>query len=252
MTIPASESERLAGDYRALLSQYGRVQSRCSEVIAAQARSIAALEGEIIRLRAAVMLRDTALDAARERQSGLAEAMPGMPRRLALARKVESLVGRVQDLMRDRSRSQWRLEAAVPPPRVQVMSDADLCARAVLCVGADASAAAAAQQVVERAGGQFLHHDGCDQEAGAALEASLLAADLVICQTGCVSHNAYWRVQDHCKRTGKQCVLVEQPRAMLFVRSAGAAAAAATVEEYPSAASRVVANLANDGWRHRP
>ena len=52
----------------------------------------------------------------------------------------------------------------------------------------------------------------------ADLEASLQAADLVICQTGCVSHNAYWRIQDHCKRTGKQCVLVNQPRAMHFVR----------------------------------
>jgi hypothetical protein len=25
-------------------------------------------------------------------------------------------------------------------------------------------------------------------------------------------------VQDHCKRTGKQCVLVNQPQAMYFVR----------------------------------
>ncbi|MNE90567.1 hypothetical protein D3C80_1880960 [compost metagenome] len=42
------------------------------------------------------------------------------------------------------------------------------------------------------------------------LEASCAAADLVICQTGCLSHGAYWRVQDHCRRTGKTCVLVEQ------------------------------------------
>ena len=53
-------------------------------------------------------------------------------------------------------------------------------------------------------------------DEGAALEASLRAADLVICQTGCISHDAYWRVQDHCKRTGKQCVLVDQPQALRF------------------------------------
>ena len=35
----------------------------------------------------------------------------------------------------------------------------------------------------------------------------------MICQTGCVSHNAYWRVKDHCKRTGKRCVFVETPSA---------------------------------------
>ncbi len=34
-------------------------------------------------------------------------------------------------------------------------------------------------------------------------------ADLVICQTGCLSHNACWRVKDHCKRNAKRCVFVE-------------------------------------------
>lgn len=51
-----------------------------------------------------------------------------------------------------------------------------------------------------------------------ALEDSLVAADLVICQTGCLSHGDYWRVQDHCRRTGKACVVVEQPDAVRIVR----------------------------------
>jgi hypothetical protein len=38
-----------------------------------------------------------------------------------------------------------------------------------------------------------------------------LREGLVICQTGCISHDAYWRVKDHCKRTGKPCVFVENP-----------------------------------------
>ncbi len=50
------------------------------------------------------------------------------------------------------------------------------------------------------------------------LDASLAAADLVICQIGCFSRGAFWRVQDHCKRTGKSCVLVEQPDAVRIVR----------------------------------
>jgi hypothetical protein len=33
-----------------------------------------------------------------------------------------------------------------------------------------------------------------------------------------VSHGAYWRVQDHCKRTGKACVLVENADALHIVR----------------------------------
>lgn len=51
-----------------------------------------------------------------------------------------------------------------------------------------------------------------------ALEASLQAADLVICQTGCLSHGDYWRVQDHCKRSGKLCMLVDQPDRVHIVR----------------------------------
>ena len=64
--------------------------------------------------------------------------------------------------------------------------------------------------------------DTLDREPSAAVEnldAVLAAADLVICQTGCISHNAYWRVKDFCKRMGKQCVFVDNPSATSFSRS---------------------------------
>jgi hypothetical protein len=105
------------------MGQYGRVQTRCSQLVKAQAIEIAALSARAMRLQAAVIVRDSALAWAREDRDGY------------LAR----------------------------------------------------------------------------------LEASLVAADLVICQTGCLSHGAYWRVQDHCRRTGKTCVLVEQPDAVRTV-----------------------------------
>ena len=65
--------------------------------------------------------------------------------------------------------------------------------------------------MIERTGGRFLHHDGGEKDTATRLDATLAAADLVICQTGCISHDAYWRVKDHCKRTGKRCVFVENP-----------------------------------------
>jgi hypothetical protein len=108
-------------EHRALLAQYGEIQKRCSTVIAAQAAEIARLQAQAVRLRAATMVRESALAWERE----------------------------------DRQR----------------------------------------------------------------VEVSWVAADLVICQVGCVSHDAYWRVQDHCRRTGKQCVLVDQPLALQLVRS---------------------------------
>ena len=62
------------------------------------------------------------------------------------------------------------------------------------------------------------HTDTCAPADTEWLEHSLRCADLVICQTGCASHGAFWRVEDHCKRTGKTCVLVEQPGALRIVR----------------------------------
>ncbi|CAN5411915.1 DUF2325 domain-containing protein [soil metagenome] len=56
-----------------------------------------------------------------------------------------------------------------------------------------------------------------DGEQADELQASLRSADLVICQTGCLSHDDYWRVQDHCRRTGKPCVMAEQPEALRIV-----------------------------------
>ncbi|WP_258000824.1 DUF2325 domain-containing protein [Janthinobacterium sp. ROICE36] len=168
-----------------------------------------------MRARAQVVIRATQLALARDELAELAASVPGLPTRARLARKVEWLGERVQDLMRELLRLQW-----LPVPALR----ADVCEKAVLYVGSyltqAADGALMAQQAIEQAGGRFLHHAGGDAGAddAAALEAGLVAADLVICQTGCVSHDAYWRVHDHCKRTGKQCVLVDQPQAMQFVR----------------------------------
>ena len=70
-------------------------------------------------------------------------------------------------------------------------------------------------------------------EDPAALAASFAAADLVICQTGCLSHGDYWRVQDHCRRTGQTCVLVEQSVA---VQIPGVSATSETAIEWVAAA----------------
>jgi hypothetical protein len=198
-------------EHRALLAQYGEIQKRCSSVIAAQAAEIARLQAQAVRLRAAAMVRESALAWEREDRQAMEAAIPGLPKRLTLARRVEWLVGRVHDLqdaMRERLR--WPKTVASAP---------DLREKSVLCVGDQGAGTSVAQQVIEMAGGHFLHHGGDDRQEGAALEASLVAADLVICQAGCVSHDAYWRVQDHCRRTGKQCVLVDQPLVLQLVRS---------------------------------
>ena len=64
------------------------------------------------------------------------------------------------------------------------------------------------RKLVERRGGVFIHHDGGLEENINRLKSAVAAADAVICQTGCISHNAYWRVKEQCKRTGKACSFV--------------------------------------------
>ena len=88
-------------------------------------------------------------------------------------------------------------------------------ARSVLCIARDEGGRVVTRRMAEDGRATSADEPVADE---VLLEASLVAADLVICQTGCVSHDAYWRVQDHCKRTGKTCVLVDQPQAMQWLR----------------------------------
>lgn len=218
----SSDSHDLRREHAALLAAYGQAQSHCSRLLAAQGARILYLEEEAMRLRAAVIARDTALAWAREDRRALEVSIPGLPKRAALARSVTQLMERVQALMRERlawqgrSAGEGRAGAPAPSPAGRPAAIA-LSRKSVLCVGKDAMALALTRKVVEMAGGRYLGHSGGGAD-GEALEASLVEADLVICQTGCVSHGAYWRVKDHCARTGKQCVLVDKPEALNALR----------------------------------
>lgn len=179
MQVNEQECDQLLREHRALLRDYGRAQIRCSEQMRAQAREIERLNAQVMRLRAAVIARDSALAWAMEDRAALERSIPGLPARVTLARRVEALLARIQDLMRERLRP-GRSEAARTEP-------------------------------------DSIGDDGAPADSPEDLEASLVAADLVICQTGCLSHGDYWRVQDHCQRTGKACVLVEEPEALRIV-----------------------------------
>ena len=123
--------EALLQEHRALLTASGAVQRRCNALLDAQALQVQSLTAQVVRLRAALVVRDTA-------------------RALSIANK------------------HWHKDT-MP---------------AVLCVGTQGPHAAVAQRVVEMVGGHFLHHDGLadgDGHGVEALEASLVAADLVMC-----------------------------------------------------------------------
>ncbi|MCZ8220479.1 MAG: DUF2325 domain-containing protein [Acidovorax sp.] len=210
----------LSQEFLALCRQLGDAQQRCSAAMQAQARQIEALTAEVVRLRGAVIVRDTRLAQARDELEQLRAANPSLPRRQAMARHIGLLAERITSLSRECLR--WRQvaqgQAPVALPSVQEP--------ALLATGASMPTAPVQQVLPQlRMNDSFARcaQDGQGGESNpSTLDASLAAADLVICQTGCISHDDYWRVQDHCRRTGKPCILVDQP---LAVREAQALAA---------------------------
>lgn len=136
----------LAQEHGVLLRHYGELQRRCSAQARSQRREIEQLQGQIMRLRAEVILRDSALAWEREDRQKLPDT--------------------------------------------------------------------AADSPAHRPGA--LHAPDADPRR---LEHNLRGAELVICQTGCVSHGWFWRAGELCKRTGQTCVLVQRPQALDAARS---------------------------------
>lgn len=95
--------------------------------------------------------------------------------------------------------------------------DCNLSGRCVLCVGGRTGTIDIYRGMVERMGGKFVHHDGGVEESFHRLESSIACADAVICQAGCVNHNAYWLVKDLCKKSGKPCVYTRKPSVSAFL-----------------------------------
>ena len=79
--------------------------------------------------------------------------------------------------------------------------------RNVLCVGGRSSLLVQYRALAERLGIRLIHHDGGLEEAMSRLPDMIKGADAVMCPTDCVSHNAYYQVKRHCKRSDKPCLL---------------------------------------------
>jgi hypothetical protein len=102
-----------------------------------------------------------------------------------------------------------------------VLPLASVSGKQVLCVGGIQHAVARYRSHVERLGGRFEHHDGGIEEGLQRLDGRLERADLVVCQAGCLNHEAYRRVKRHCARTGKPCLFLDRPSLARFERALG-------------------------------
>lgn len=101
-------------------------------------------------------------------------------------------------------------------------AETQLAGRCVLCIGGRTGLIDGYRRLVEASGGRFLHHDGGQQENLHRLDAIVAGADAVVCQSGCVSHAAYWRLKEACKKLGKPCVFLKSPGVTSFARGLAA------------------------------
>lgn len=194
----------------------------------------------LTELRAEQAGRDACIARLSADLSKLRDSVPELRQRQALARRAEDAEARATalaaqcreqaetlDRLRRRLNEQEKAaerpqETATSPNSPGEMTRTEPCetldGKCVLCVGGRSGAMDAYRDAVERQGGRFLHHDGGLEESLHRIDGALAAADLVICQAGCISHNAYWRVKEQCKRTGKPCLFMKRGGVSSFGR----------------------------------
>jgi hypothetical protein len=219
--------ETLHDENAILARELAQAQQRSLQQAGLQSARLEQQQAETLRLRAELVQAQTRLHQQQEQLEQLQDCAPDLAGRMELMqqgrqqaeeiRSLQRLLAQArQEAQRQGERAdqlQTRLDALPLQQRSapQMGGTPDLEQRAVLCVGGRTASVPIYRQVIEHTGARFLHHDGGTEDNSSQLDATLAAADLVICQSGCISHNAYWRVKDHCKRTGKPCVFIETP-----------------------------------------
>lgn len=249
--------ETLADENAVLARELGQVQNRSTRQLAERSAANERQSAELLRLRAELLGRDTANASLRDELLQLEAAVPGLRQRQQQAEQIRLQLSRIHELERALLAAQQQAErerrraeeAQLAHKQAQPADEQDLTLpeggempelsdRSVLCVGGRQGVVPIYRQLIERTGGRFLHHDGGEEDAVTKLDASLAAADLVICQTGCISHDAYWRVKDHCKRHNKRCVYIESPSASSLRRALGSLGSAEGADSAEAPAAR--------------
>lgn len=204
-----------------LAQELSRLQQRGQAMLQEKTGELERQEAVLLRTRAEAIGKDSVIDGLRAELAQLQAAIPSLESRTRLVERLAQMDEREKELRLQITelKTQPRPAAVVPPPapKLEMPSGGKLkmpirlVDQSVLCVGGRSGNVATYRALIERVGAQFAHHDGGLEDNANLLDSSLAAADLVICQTGCISHSAYWRVKDYCKRTGKRCVFIDNP-----------------------------------------
>ncbi|WP_295008561.1 DUF2325 domain-containing protein [uncultured Dechloromonas sp.] len=232
--------QALRGENAELRRQVDALRQDAEAARNEKASETRALGERLTELRAEQAGRDACIARLSADLAKLRDSVPELRQRQALARRAEDAESRASALVaqcREQADTLERLRrrldelenaasrgadaekplpAHAESPRESAAETLD--GKCVLCVGGRSGAMDAYRDAVERQGGRFLHHDGGLEESMHRIDGALAAADLVICQAGCISHNAYWRVKEQCKRTGKPCLFVKRGGVTSFGR----------------------------------
>ncbi len=220
--------------------EMARQQERQTRHIQEKAHEIEQLQQTIVQLRAENIGKESVIAYLNTDLQALKNTVPELASRQRLQQKIEQMISRQQELEQLVRELKHQLLSATrrtaqhaeqtEQHQVQEVKSVEnkhhrtipiaiqLQQKNVLCVGGRSGNVASYRDLIERVGGRFAHHDGGMEDSQSLLDSSLAAADLVICQTGCISHNAYWRVKEFCKRNGKRCVFVENPSVSSLAR----------------------------------
>lgn len=241
--VELSRFESLIDENAVLARALANAQRRSAQQAREHAERSEALVSEVVRCRGQVMAAQSAAEMLREDLKALREGVPDLDERQALVERQLQQAERIAALQRSLHEARADIErlrgprdstlSHAPAPGAPTATQGEpesrpvghgaeasaLAQRAVLCVGGRTASVPVYRRLIESQGARFLHHDGGEEHSAGQLESTLAAADLVICQAGCVSHNAYWRVKDHCRRTGKRCIFVETPGATSLQRA---------------------------------
>ncbi|MFZ6733750.1 DUF2325 domain-containing protein [Undibacterium sp. Ji42W] len=232
--IDIARFNALVEQNKLLTRELSRVQERHNRALAEKTREIEKQNTQLIQLRAESIGKDSSIHFLSCNIAALKVEIPELETRQRLLKKIEQMAERQTETENQvRELKQKLAEASKAAADIQEQAAEQsrqqpeekiypitlhLKQKTVLCVGGRSGNVPTYRNLIERIGGRFAHHDGGLEDNQSLLDASLAAADLVICQTGCISHTAYWRVKDFCKRTGKRCVFVENPSVSSLAR----------------------------------
>jgi hypothetical protein len=242
--VDLGKHHALMDDHARLQRELAKLQQRHHALMQEKAAEAERHEAALMQARALAIGKDSVIDSLRAELRQLHGSIPGLETRTRLSERLaqgdereRELRARIEELKQAQRAAEMATTAAAPSapsmpspspspsPSRPMKMPIRLVDQSVLCVGGRSGNVATYRALIERVGAQFAHHDGGLEDNANMLDASLAAADLVICQTGCISHSAYWRVKDYCKRNGKRCVFIDNPSISSLARGLQEAAA---------------------------